>query len=76
MVVLSWYWVDGRFTGSDYVAKLLLAKARLFRGREGSAVIAVAAEDQGGMEAAAILKDFLAHVSLARSLETVRVNEP
>jgi exosortase A len=76
MVVLSWYWVDGRFTGSDYVAKLLLAKARLFRGREGSAVIVVAAEDQSGVEAAAILKDFLAHVTLARSLETVRVSEP
>jgi exosortase A len=76
MAVLSWYWVDGTFTGNDYVAKLLLAKARLFRGQEGSAVIAVAAEDQGGVEAAAIIQDFLGHVSLAESLEAIRVKEP
>jgi len=76
MLVLSWYWVDGTFTGNDYVAKLLLAKARLFHSQEGAAVIAVAAEDQGATEAAAILRDFLAHASVSSSLEAVRVNEP
>jgi EpsI family protein len=76
LVVWSWYWVDGTFTGNDYVAKLRLAKARLFHGREGSALIAVAAEDQGGVEAAAILKTFLGHVSLAKSLRAVQVSEP
>ena len=36
LVVWTWYQIDGGFTSDDYVAKLLLAKARLFRSREGS----------------------------------------
>ena len=65
LVVWNWYRVDGTFTGNDYVAKLLFAKSRLFRSRQGSAAIAVATENQPGIEAATILRDFLAHVSLA-----------
>jgi hypothetical protein len=56
--------VDGRFTGNGYVAKLLLAKSRLFRRRQDSAAIVVATENRPGVDAATILQDFLRHVSL------------
>jgi EpsI family protein len=64
LLVWNWYWVDGTFTGNDYVAKLLLAKSRLFRSRQGSAAIVVATENLPGGEAATVLQDFLRHVSL------------
>jgi EpsI family protein len=69
LLVWSWYQIDGRFTGNDYVGKLLLAKARLFRSSEGSAAIAVATEEQPGLAAAAVLRAFVGHVSL---LDTAR----
>jgi exosortase A len=64
LVVWNWYRVDGRFTGNGYVAKLLLAKSRLFRRRQDSAAIVVATENRPGVDAATILQDFLRHVSL------------
>ena len=63
LLVWNWYQIEGGFTGDDYVAKLLLAKARLFRSREGSAAIAVGTEEQPGVEAAAVLREFIRHVS-------------
>jgi exosortase A len=43
-LIWLWYWVDGRFVGNSYVAKLLEAKAKLLGGENGAAVIAVATD--------------------------------
>jgi EpsI family protein len=64
LVVWSWYAVDGTFTGNDYLAKLLLAKAKLSGGRQSSMAIAIATSGQDEhADAVTILKDFLSHVS-------------
>lgn len=59
-IVWSWYWVDGRFTGSPIAAKLLQIRA-LFDGQRAAAVIAVAmpAPDKGQDQATAVLTAFL-----------------
>lgn len=63
-MVWHWYWIDGKFTASRYVAKLLQARARLLGGREAAAVIAVAADYQDTpSEAFAVLRDFLANAA-------------
>jgi hypothetical protein len=56
--------VDGTFTDNEFLARLLLAKARLFRSSKGSAAIAVATEARPGMESGTILQSFLVHLSL------------
>lgn len=63
LLVWNWYQVEGRFTGDDYAAKLLLAKARLFRSRDGSAAIAIGTEAQPGSDATAVLGEFIQHLS-------------
>jgi EpsI family protein len=68
LVVWSWYWVDQTFTGDDWFAKVLLAKARLFRSSHSTAAMAIATENQTGERAVIVLQDFLAHLSLAPSL--------
>jgi exosortase A len=69
LVVWNWYWVDGKFTSNDFVAKLLLARGRFLRSHHGAAAIALASEDssdrQRGVE---VLDDFLNHISLQKSL--------
>lgn len=63
-IVWHWYWVDGKFTASSYIAKLLQARARILGGREAAAVVAIAADYQDApSEAAALLRDFLAHAA-------------
>jgi EpsI family protein len=69
LVVWDWYYVDGTFTGNDYMAKLLLARARLFRSRRISAAIAAAVEYSPQTDPVAVLNDFLAHTRLAPNLE-------
>ena len=56
LVVWNWYWVDGTFTDSDYLAQLLLAKARIFRSAMGSAALAIATESSPGLEPEMILR--------------------
>lgn len=56
-VVWHLYWVDGRYTPSAIIAKLLQAKADLLFGDQRAGFLAVSAED--GVEPAAI-RDFLA----------------
>jgi exosortase A len=63
LLVWNWYQVEGGFTGDDYAAKLLLAKARLFRSRDGSAAIAIGTEAQPGRDATAVLGEFIQHLS-------------
>jgi exosortase A len=65
LVVWSWYAVDGTFTGNDYLAKVLLAKAALSGSQRGPAAFAIATADfVEQADAAAILTDFLGHLSL------------
>jgi EpsI family protein len=64
LVVWSWYSINGTFTGNDYLAKLLLAKARLLRSPVGSAAIVVATEDRPGVDPTSLLRDFVAHLSI------------
>jgi exosortase A len=66
-VVLSVYWVDGRFVANLLEAKLLQAKAELLGGQRAAAVIALSTERGFDADAATeVLLDF------ARSLRQVR----
>ncbi len=59
-LVWSWYWVAGEFTASASYAKLLQAKAQLFGGPIGAAVVAIAAKyDTAPVQATPVLQDFL-----------------
>jgi EpsI family protein len=58
LLVWNWYEIDRGYTGNTYAAKLLLAKAMLFRSGEGSAAIALATEERPGVEAVAVLRAF------------------
>jgi EpsI family protein len=59
-IVWNWYWVDGEFTASPQLAKLLQVVARLFGGQEAAAVVAVAADYvERPAEAAELLQEFL-----------------
>jgi exosortase A len=69
LVVWSWYWIDGKYTSNDVLAKLLLVKARFLRDRRGAAIIAIAAEDRPDeVPAVKVLRQFLEHVSVKESL--------
>jgi exosortase A len=69
LVVWSWYWVDGKYTSSDVLAKALLVKARFLRDRRGAAIIAIAAEDRPDqVPAVEVLRQFLDHISLREAL--------
>jgi EpsI family protein len=64
--VWSWYWVGGSVTGNDYLAKLFLARAKLFRSRAGSAAVAIATEDRSDRDVSGLLRDFARHLSLVQ----------
>ncbi len=75
LVVWSWYWIEGRFTSDEFLAKYLLAKARFLGSHHGAAAIAiataVATEDPPvPQRAAEVLKEFLNHVALQESLRS------
>jgi EpsI family protein len=68
LLVWNWYWVDGSFTSNDYLAKVLLAKARLLGSRVGPAAIAVATSGtKSNDEAREILKEFVNALSFVDS---------
>jgi exosortase A len=66
----SWYWVGGEYTSNRYLVKLLEIKNVLLREHKGSAFIALAADvkDENRRQAAAVLHDFLRHVTLSDTL--------
>jgi EpsI family protein len=70
LLVWNWYEIDGSVTGDRYVAKLLLAKAGLFRSRGGCKAIAVATRAQSDVEADGVLRQFLTHVAFPKGEET------
>lgn len=68
LIVWSWYRVDGTFTSNAYVAKLLLARAKLASTPQASAAFAVAAVVQiPEAQTIAVLRNFLSHLSLQDS---------
>ncbi len=59
-LVWHWYWVDGEFTGSRVLAKLLQARAKLLGGDRRAALVAVSAEEHGNRQnAGAAMRAFL-----------------
>ncbi len=63
-MVFYWYRVNGGYVSSDVMAKLAMMSARLFGGPSASAVIAVAADDHGDVEATTeVVQDFVAALS-------------
>ena len=61
-LVLSFYWVAGRFAASALTAKLLQVKAAFLRGRPDVAVIALSTPYDDSDGAVAALRDFAAHL--------------
>lgn len=58
--VWQWYWIDDRLTTNPYTAKMLAARAKLFRGREAAATLVIATEmSQLGTGADRVLQTFL-----------------
>lgn len=75
-LVWYWYWVDGRFTASPLMAKLLQVKAELAGGVRSAALIAVAADyHDRPAEAAERLAAFLAAAPLAPALALAAAGE-
>ena len=59
LAVRRWYWVDGRFTSNEYVAKALLALAKLSgRGDDSAAIVLYAPFRDAPGEATAALESF------------------
>ena len=64
LLVCTWYWVDGTFTGNAIIAKLYQAKARLWGGQPAAAIVAVAVRDrQTPSKALESLQRFLGEVT-------------
>ncbi len=60
-LIWKWYWIDGSYTGNDYLARLFIVLARL-RGRgDSAAAIVLAAPGQGAAAEAALESFTLAH---------------
>jgi len=59
LFVASWYWVDGRLTSNDFVAKAYGLLARLKGGGDDGAVVVVYALGEDGRPAAAAVETFV-----------------
>src|SRR5262245_575940 len=72
LVVTKLYWIDGRYTASDIIAKLLLTLQKMrFRGDDAAAVILYTRQDDSGERVEQTLGRFAADMSSAvnRALE-------
>jgi len=59
-LVWNWYWIDGKFIASDYLAKLLQAKEKLLmRGDDGASITVFAPYANNPEEARATMRLFL-----------------
>ena len=71
-IVWSWYWIDGTFTTSPYLAKLLEAKSKLTGGDPRAAFVAISTELLEDLDSTnSLLHEFLGamgplHQALAR----------
>ena len=60
MLAWEWYWVDGKWTDSPYMAKLYEAESRILHGSDDAAVIVLSAPyAASASEASTVLGDFL-----------------
>ncbi|MGV3654399.1 MAG: exosortase A [Noviherbaspirillum sp.] len=60
LVAWHWYWIDGRFTTSDYLGKLLQAKQEfLLQGDDGASLLAAAPYEDNPEAARETLRRFL-----------------
>jgi exosortase A len=60
LLAWHWYWIDGRFTASDYLGKLLLAKQKfLLQGDDGASVLVAAPYDEDPEVARKAMRSFL-----------------
>lgn len=60
LLVWQWYWVNGRYTASDYIGKLLQAKEQLLMQGDDGAVLTVFAPIDGSSEKArTAMRNFL-----------------
>lgn len=60
LLVWHWYWIDGKFTANDYLAKLFQVKEKfLMRGDDGAAMMVFAPYDANPDTARALMRDFL-----------------
>lgn len=69
------YWIDGRYTSSDTIAKVMLAFAKLFGGTDDSAIVVVfTPSEPGSDQAEKTLRRFAADMSpaVARSLSATK----
>jgi exosortase A len=64
LLVWNWYWVDGTYTQSDYLAQLYLARARLFRHPQEPVAIAIATENRPAFQPETVLQEFARHLSV------------
>jgi exosortase A len=75
LLIWHWYWIDGQYTASPYLAKLLQAKSQLTGKGDDGAVIIVSTElDEKADASPGRLRDFV-HVmlpSIAKSLQSAR----
>jgi EpsI family protein len=71
LLVWQWYWIDGRWTSSDPLAKIYTALSRLAgKGDDSAAVIIYTAKEEGcKLDAEAALREFVAAASPA--IETI-----
>ena len=60
LAVWQWYWVGGRLTASDHVAKVYTALNRLLGQGDDSAVIIVYTPRNGGAAGESLLQEFIA----------------
>jgi len=72
LLVWNWYCVDDQCTDNDYLAQAYLAKARLLRRSRESLAVALATDNRPGLEPAAVLQDFLHHLSLTTTSRSDR----
>ncbi|HXF46712.1 MAG TPA: EpsI family protein, partial [Burkholderiaceae bacterium] len=72
--VLWWYWVDGRLTASDAVAKALQALARLQGGRGDAAAVFLFTQPSERKDSGALLARFAAEMDapIAQALRGAR----
>ncbi len=62
-----WYWIDGRFTGNRYLAKLLEAKEKIFGGQDEAAIVVIATDyDENAADADRALSDFASTLDVLR----------
>ena len=75
LAVWHWYWVDGRWTSSDYVTKLLLVRSRLLgRGDDAAAVFVFTPVDSQMVQGEETLTEFLTDMlpSIKKALDETR----